>query len=33
MPKSTIYPNRSQELLALFEQAGNNSNMCVARSA
>ncbi len=31
MPKSTIYPNRSQELLALFEQAGNNSKvMCVA---
>ena len=30
MKKSSIYPDRSQELLALFEQAGNNSKlMCV----
>jgi transposase len=31
MKKSSIYPDRSQELLALFERAGNNSKvMCVA---
>lgn len=30
MKKSNIYPNRSQELLALFEQAGSHSKlMCV----
>ena len=30
MRKSSIYPNRSQELLALFEGAGNPSKlMCV----
>ena len=30
MKKTNIYPNRSQELLALFEQAGNHSKlMCV----
>jgi transposase len=30
MKKPSIYPDRSQELLALFEQAGNNSKvMCV----
>jgi hypothetical protein len=30
MKKPCIYPDRSQELLALFEQAGNNSKvMCV----
>jgi len=30
MKKSSIYPDRSQELLTLFEQAGNNSKlMCV----
>jgi len=30
MKKPTIYPDRSQELLALFEQAGNNKKvMCV----
>jgi transposase len=30
MKKSSIYPDRSQELLAIFEQAGNNSKvMCV----
>jgi hypothetical protein len=31
MKKPSIYPDRSQELLALFEQAGNNKKiMCVA---
>ncbi|MCP4011319.1 MAG: IS110 family transposase [Proteobacteria bacterium] len=31
MKKPSIYPDRSQELLALFEQAGNNSKvMCVS---
>ncbi len=30
MRKSSIYPDRSQELLTLFEEAGNNSKlMCV----
>lgn len=30
MKKPTIYPDRSQELLALFEQAGNNKKvMCI----
>jgi hypothetical protein len=30
MKKSSIYPNRSQELLTLFEKAGNPSKlMCV----
>lgn len=30
MKNPSIYPDRSQELLALFEQAGNNSKvMCV----
>jgi hypothetical protein len=30
MKKSSIYPNRSQELLPLFEKAGNPSKlMCV----
>jgi hypothetical protein len=27
MKKPSIYPNRSQELLGLFEQAGNNSKV------
>ena len=27
MKKSSIYPDRSQELLSLFEQAGNNSKL------
>jgi hypothetical protein len=30
MKKRTIYQNRSQELLSLFEQAGNSSKvMCI----
>ena len=30
MKKRTIYTNQSQELLALFEEAGNSANiMCV----
>ena len=30
MKKKNIYPNRSQELMSLFEQAGNNAKvMCV----
>lgn len=30
MKKKNIYPNRSQELMSLFEQAGNNSKvMCI----
>lgn len=30
MKKKNIYPSRSQELMSLFEQAGNNSKvMCI----